>query len=67
MAKQTPEKMAGCPACGKFFPVDQLRDHLNQCPEMPQLEKEIPERGRNLRKQVGETFKGTCLIYKDWH
>jgi len=50
MAKPRHEKMAGCPACGKFFPVDQLRDHLNKCPMMPQLDKEIPERGRNLRK-----------------
>lgn len=50
MAETKPEKKIRCLACERLFPISELREHLRRCPEMVRLDREIPERGRNLRK-----------------
>ncbi len=44
------EKKIRCPACERLFPISELHEHLRGCKEMARLDREIPERGRNLRK-----------------
>ena len=43
-------KRASCPACGKVFLVEELQEHMRECPVMAALDEEIPLRGRNLAK-----------------
>jgi hypothetical protein len=50
MSLSAPEKMLRCLACGKPYPVSQIREHQQKCPEMVRLDREISERGRNLLK-----------------
>ena len=50
MSPSTPEKRIRCLACEKLYPVSQIRQHQRKCPEMLRLDREIPERGRNLLK-----------------
>ena len=50
MAETKPEKKIRCPACERLFPISELREHQRRCPETVRLDREIPERGRNLRK-----------------
>jgi hypothetical protein len=51
MSPPAPGKVMMCLACEKLYPVSQIREHQRKCPEMLRLDREIPERGRNLLKQ----------------
>ncbi|HEY32619.1 MAG TPA: hypothetical protein G4O10_05890 [Dehalococcoidia bacterium] len=50
MTHSVSERKIRCPACEKLYPISKLREHQQRCPEMARLDREIPERGRNLRK-----------------
>jgi len=50
MSQPPPEKRIRCLACERLYPVSQIREHQRTCPEIARLDREIPERGRNLRK-----------------
>lgn len=50
MSEPVPEKMIRCLACERLYPVSQIRKHQRKCPEMVRLDRDIPERGMNLRK-----------------
>ena len=50
MAQTGPEREIRCPACERLFPVSELRKHQRQCPQMARVDREIPDRCRNLRK-----------------
>lgn len=44
------ERKIRCSACEKLYSISKLCEHQRNCPEMARLDREIPERGRNLRK-----------------
>jgi hypothetical protein len=50
MSPPAPEKRIRCLACERLYPISQIREHQRKCPEMARLDREISERGRNLRK-----------------
>ncbi|UCB44035.1 MAG: hypothetical protein JSV77_05210 [Dehalococcoidales bacterium] len=50
MSRLMPERKIRCSACEKLYPINELLEHQRNCPEMERLDREIPERGRNLGK-----------------